>query len=105
VDVGTDEDGLAVLEDLVVSSDANAGEVLLGVELARHLDGLLDDVVDGAQGDLDTEEVAQKFDDASERAVTDERESEDKLTQPCPRDGEMEQDGCIRRRRRREGPL
>jgi hypothetical protein len=81
-DIGTDEHGLAGLENLVVGTDADGSEILLVVEAACRGDGLVQDVVDRSQGERIIEEVAEQFLDATERAVANEGKTEDELTEP-----------------------
>jgi hypothetical protein len=91
-DIGADEDGLAGLEDLVVGTEADAGEVLLLVVVAGRGDGVLQDIVDGSQGEGKVEEVGQQFEDAAQRAVTDQDQAEDQLLQPGFGHGEPKED-------------
>jgi hypothetical protein len=44
-DIGTYQDGLAILEDLIQSGDRDRGKILAEVMGARRGDGLADDVV------------------------------------------------------------
>src|SRR4051794_32663540 len=48
--VDADEDRATGLEDLVIGPDADPGQVLAKVDLAGGGDGLVDDVVDRADG-------------------------------------------------------
>ena len=79
------------LEDLVVAADPNTAEILSTVVLLGWADGCLDGVEYRAQGNGVIEEVAQQFDDATQRAVANQHEAEDQLTQPLLGDGEVEQ--------------
>src|SRR5262249_27123093 len=49
-DVGPDQHGAACLEDLVVGTDADTGEVLLVVDTERGSHGLMQDVMDSPDG-------------------------------------------------------
>ena len=91
-DIGADQHGLAGLENLVVGADADGGEILLVVEAACRGDGLVQDVVDRAQGQRIVEEVAEQFLDAAEGAMADEGETEDELSEPGFGDGQPEEE-------------
>ena len=63
--VGADEDGLLILEDFVETAEANVGEILTEVVRPCFTDGILQDVVHGADRQVDAEEVAAKLVDAT----------------------------------------
>jgi hypothetical protein len=65
-----------------VGTDADGGEVLLGVVLVCVSDGLVQDVVDRPQRQEVAEEVGEQFVDTAEGTVADESEAEDQLLQP-----------------------
>jgi hypothetical protein len=92
VGITADQDRSATLEDLVQSSDADIGEILIGVVLLGQRHGASDDVMDVAHGDGGVEEVAEQFDDAAVGTVADEDQRQDQLPQPGLGDGEMEED-------------
>ncbi len=100
--VDTHQDRVAGLEDLVMGSDADGGQVVRVVDRAGPGDGGLDDVMDGAQGGLGVEEVTQQRDDAAVRAVTGQDQGEDQLTEPGRGDRQVEED-LLGRWRRVEG--
>ena len=87
-----DEYGLVGLEDLVVAADADGSKLLLVVEAACRGDGLVQDVVDRAQGERIVEEVAEQFLDAAEGAMADKAETEDELSEPGLGDGQPEEE-------------
>jgi hypothetical protein len=93
--VDADEDRASGLEDLVIGTDADAGQVLAIVDRTGGGDGLVDDVVDRPHGEVVIEEVAEQFGDATERTVTDEDQGEDELADPGPGDREVEDDPVI----------
>src|SRR6202040_2539742 len=82
---------LAVLENLVEAGDADVGEVLTEVVGARLVDGVADDVVDRADGHVDTEKIAAKFVDAAIGTVADESQAEGGLLEPILGYGQMEE--------------
>ena len=86
------EDRPSGLKDLVMGADADAGQVVRPVDLLGPRDGRVDDVVDGPQGELGVEEVAQKRDHAAVRTVADQDQREDQLTEPGLGDRQVEQD-------------
>ena len=90
-DVGADENGLALLEDFVETGDVHVGEILAVVVKARLVDGILHDVVDGADGHGDAEEVATKFVDATIGTVADEGQAERGLREPILGDRQLEE--------------
>src|SRR3981189_1685706 len=90
--VDADEDGATGLEDLVIGTDADAGQVLALVDRTGGGDGLLDDVVDRAHAEVVIEEVAEQLGDAPERTVSDEDQGEDELADPGLGDREVEED-------------
>jgi hypothetical protein len=51
-----------------------------------------EDVVDGAEGDVEVEQVSEQVDDASIRAVAAEGQGQDQLAQPGPGDGQPEEE-------------
>ena len=89
--VDADEDRATGLEDLVIGTDADAGQVLAIVDLAGGGDGLLHDVVSRPHGEVVIEEVAEQLGDAAERAVTDEDQSEDEWADPGLSDREVKE--------------
>jgi hypothetical protein len=95
VDVDADEDRASGLEDLVIGTAADAGQVLAQVDRTCGGDGLVDDVVDRADGGVVIEEVAEQFGDAAERTVSDEDQSEDELADPGLGDREVEEDPVV----------
>src|SRR5271166_6443834 len=90
--VDADEDGLTLLEDLVVGADPDAAEVLLLVDLAGQWDRCLDDVVDRAERDVVVKEITEQFDDATKRGVTDQHQTEDELPEPVFGDRQLKED-------------
>ena len=89
--VDADEDRATGLEDLVIGTAADSGQVLALVDLAGGGDGLLHDVVSRPHGEVGIEEVAEQLGDAAERAVTEEDQSEDELADPGLSDREVEE--------------
>jgi hypothetical protein len=89
--IGTDQHGLAGLEDLVVGADADGSAILLVVEAACRGDGLMQDVGERSQRQRIIEEVAEQFLDAAERTVAEERKTEDELLEPRLGEGEPEE--------------
>ena len=89
--IDPDKHRLCVLEDLVVSADADRGQVAVGIVLACVLDGGVDDCVDVAQREVVVEEVVEEFDDAAERTMPDENQTECELADPAFGDGQVEQ--------------
>jgi hypothetical protein len=79
-----------------VRPDADLAQVLSEVMFLGWGDGRVDDVEDGAQGNRVVEEIAQEFDDATQRAMADQHETEDQLTQPLLGDGQVKQDLVLR---------
>ena len=98
------EDRPSGLKDRVVGADTDAGQVVRTVDLRSRRDGRVDDVVDGAQGELGVEEVGQQRDHSAVRAVTDHDQRQDQLTEPRLGDRQGEQD-VIGRPRRVEGAV
>ena len=86
---------MSVLEDLIVSTDADRRQVVAGVELTGAFDGRVNDVVDGAQGQVVVEEVPEQFGDSAERTVPDENQTECELADPVRGDGKVEQHRSI----------
>jgi len=93
--IDTDEDRLSVLEDLVVSADADRGQVTVSVELPCASDGGVDDIVDVAQGQVVVEEVVEQFAYPPERTMPDEDQAECELADPAFGDGKVEQDRIV----------
>jgi hypothetical protein len=79
VSAHSDENGLARLEDLVMGTDPDLGEVLTSIDDAGLLDGGMEDVEDGAQCDVVVEDVSEDFDDAPKRAMADQDEGDNEL--------------------------
>lgn len=99
-DVGSDQDGSARLEDLVMHANTDGLEILLGVDAASRGDRLVEEVVDAAQGEGMVEEVLEQFLDATKGTVADEGEAEHELTKPGLGDGKPEEQlGRVGRRR------
>jgi hypothetical protein len=82
VDLGGDEHGLACLEDLVQSGESDSGKILLLVDGVGFGHGLMEDVVDGADGEGVVEQVVEDLPDASKGTVADQNQGEDELAQP-----------------------
>ncbi len=61
VDICSDEDRPFALEDFIMGPDADTGEVLLVVVGAGGGDGVLEDVVDGFEGQGEIEEIVEEF--------------------------------------------
>ena len=60
--VGTDEKfGLAILKNLIEAGDADVGEILGVVVGTCLVDGVVNDVMHGANRHVDAEEIAAKF--------------------------------------------
>ena len=59
--VGTDENGLAILKNLIEAGDADVGEILGVVVGTCLVDGVVNDVMHGANRHVDAEEIAAKF--------------------------------------------
>jgi hypothetical protein len=93
--VDPDEDRATGLEDLIIGTDADSGQVLAIVDLTGGVDGLLDDVVNRSHREVVIEEVAEQFGDAAERTVPDEDQSEDELADPGLGDREVEEDPVV----------
>ncbi len=70
------------LEDLVVQADANTRQILPVVDNARLPRGGLKRVVHGTHTDGHTQQVADELDNATIRAVADQRQRHDHLVQP-----------------------
>jgi hypothetical protein len=73
---------LAVLKDLVETGDADVGEILRAVVRTCLVDGVVDDVVDRADRQVDVEEIATKLLNAAIGTVADEGQAEDGLPEP-----------------------
>src|SRR5580700_10173660 len=71
-----------MLKDLVVSADPDTAELLLVVDLASCGRRSLNDIVDGAEGDVEVEAVAKDLKNAPERAVAEQQQSDHELMQP-----------------------
>ncbi len=97
IDAG--QHGRGTLEDLIVQAHPNAGQVLVVVDRARLPRGRLEHVVDAAQADGHTQQVAQELDDAAIRAAADQRQPDDHLAQPGIGDRQLEQHLMVGRRR------
>jgi hypothetical protein len=97
IDAG--QHGRPSLEDLVVQTHANARQVLAFIDNVRLSRGRLKHIVNGAQADRYAQQVAQKLDDAAIRAVANQRQRHNYLTQPCFGDRELEQPAFFRRAR------
>jgi len=80
IDAG--QHGRGALEDLVVQTHANAGQVLALVDRARLPRGRLEHAVDAADADRQAQHAAQELDDAAIRAAADQRQPDDHLAQP-----------------------
>ena len=85
------------LKDLIVPAHANAGQVLVLVDDARLVRGRLKQIMNGAHTDGYAQQVAQKLDNATVRAVADQRQRDDHLTQPSLGDWQLEQRFVFRR--------
>jgi hypothetical protein len=90
--IDPNQDGIAGLKDLVVSTDFDAGQVFADVDLVRGRDGAVDDVVGSAQRHSVSEEVSEQLDDAAQRAVANEDQGKDELANPRARYRQVEQD-------------
>lgn len=89
--IDADEDGFGGLEDFVMSTHPHPREVFGVADGACLRNMAVKDIVDGAQAHLEIEEVPEQFADAAHGTVTDEGQGQDQLTQPCFRDGQIEQ--------------
>jgi len=103
--VHTDEDGPLRLKQFVVGSDVDGRQILAGVEGTGGRDGVLDDVVDGAQRQGVVEVVAEQFLNAAEGTVAGQHQAEDETTQPGARHGQGEKELVVVRCGRRKGVL
>ena len=90
--VESDQDRLAGLEYLVMGTDADAGQILAGIDGAGGFHGLLDDVMDGAERQGGIEDIGEQFADAAQRAVAGQDQTEDELTKPELADRQVEED-------------
>ena len=95
VGIRPDQDGPAVLEDLVMGADPDPAEVLAGVDFTGGNDGFMHHVEDGPDGHRGVEEVAQHLDHAAEGTVTDQDLGEDELLAPGLGDRQVEEDLLI----------
>jgi hypothetical protein len=91
LDIGPDEDWLAILKDFIVGTDADGGQVDLGVDVASVFDGIVEDIVDGADGQRCVETVVEGSHDAAIGAVAVEAKGESELSEPLCGDGQMEE--------------
>jgi hypothetical protein len=82
VGIDTGQDGLVALEDFVMQSCTNGGNILALVDLTRALGGELMQVVNAAHADGYTQNVAHEFHHATVGVVANECEGQDDLTQP-----------------------
>jgi len=96
VSAHSNENGLARLEDLVMGTDPDLGEILTSIDDAGLLDGGMEDVEHRAQRDVVVEDIAEEFDDAPQRAMADQDEGDNELAQPLLRDGDREEDRVVR---------
>ena len=92
MDVSADENGLAILKNLVKARDADVGEILRAVVGACLVDGVMNDVMHGADRQVDAEEIAAKFVNAAIGTVADQGQTEGGLLEPILGDGQMEED-------------
>src|SRR6185312_2868813 len=90
--VDADQHGLSALKDLVVGTDAYAGQVVATVDLASVCDGGVDDVVNRSEGDGVAQTIAEDLNDTAIRAARDQDQGEDELAQPSLGDGQVEED-------------
>jgi len=93
IDISTHQDRLVALEDFIVGADADGGQVLLLVVGAGGPDRSADDVVNAADREPVSEQIAEQFDDSAEGAVADEEEAENELAEKGAGDGKVEEDG------------
>lgn len=87
----------AGLKDLVMGPDANPGQVATSADGPSRFDGAVDDIVDRTRGDLPVEEIAEQLDDGPVRAMANQHQSQDQLTQPGFGDRQVEEDVVGRR--------
>ena len=81
-DIGAHQHGPAVLEDFIQRSDIDVpqrGPQVVGTGLGH---GILEDVVNRADGHGDIDKIAEKFLDATHGTVADERQAQGCLPQP-----------------------
>lgn len=90
-DVGADQHRPASLEELVEGANANRNQGLLGMVRAGGSDGLMEDVLDGTDGQGIVQEVSEHLGDAAYGAVADQGEAQDQLPQPRLGDGQPEE--------------
>ena len=83
---------VAGLEDLIIGTDADPGQILLVVVLPRSLHGLVEDVMDRAGRIGIVENTVQQFDHATNGAMADQRCPKHELLQPRFGDGKIEKD-------------
>jgi hypothetical protein len=83
----------------------DAAEVLAGVEVTGLGNGLLDQVMDGADALVVVEEVAEDRVDAAQGTVADQDQGEGELLQPGAGDGQAEEDLPLGRQRRGKGAV
>jgi hypothetical protein len=98
--IDASEHGRGALEDLVVQTHPNAGQVLLPVDDAGLPRGRLKHVVDAADADGHAKQVAQELHDAAIRAAGDQRQADDHLAQPDLGHRQLEQHLAVRHGRR-----
>jgi len=91
VGIDTGQHRLSIVEDLIVQADADAGQVLLTVDDVSLLGCRLKHIVDGADADGHTQQIMQERDNATIRAVADQRQPDDHLAQPGLADRQLKQ--------------
>ncbi len=91
-DIGADQHRPAGLEDLVVGAEADGSEVLPSGDGACSGDGLVQDVVNGADRQRIVKDIREQFGDAAQGTVADEGETQDELPQPGLGDREPEEE-------------
>ena len=95
MDVGADENGLALLEDFVETGDGNVAEMVAEVIGTCLGDGILHDVVDRADRHVDAEEVAVEFVDAAIGTVADQGQAQSGLLEPILGNRQKEEDRIV----------
>lgn len=93
--VDADEHRHLGLKDFIQQADVDGGQRLLGIDGVGTGDGVLDDVVDGAEGNVPAEAVVEMVDDAAIGAAAIEQQGEDVLPQQLLGDGKMEENFVV----------
>src|SRR5262249_21357552 len=93
IDIDADQHGSAGLEDLIVGTDADAGQVVLVVEGAGAAHGGAGQVVQVAQRAGAVEQVAEQLLHAAVGTVADQQQGQAEALQPALGHGQGEEDG------------